>query len=173
MSAGRANGTLLTNFRTYVRGLRGADGWNALMAKLPQSDQDVYASLVVSASWYPVGTWNRSVDAYLADSSDRRAEIQRVARHIANQDFHALFKLLLRMGTIEFILSRSDSLWCRYFDGGHISILDQTTRRWRLALDAPTDVDAGAGQVTCDVGVCTWMTHVMELAGTRVEISHP
>jgi hypothetical protein len=173
MTAGRASGTLFKNFRAYVRSRHGDDGWTALLERFSAADRDVYATSLVSAEWYPVGAWNRSIDAYLSTSSDRDEEIRRVARHIATQDFHTVFKLLLRMGTIELVLSRSNSLWRRYFDTGRIGILDQTPRRWRLFLEAPCGIDDGAGQVTCGVGVCTWMTQVLELAGTHADVSSP
>lgn len=181
-SRSQVKGTLLLNFRGYIEA-RGRPGdWLATLDRVTSSDREVLSGLLISAGWYPVGTWNRGLDAYLATSTGsvpprgqdaRHARTAAIARYVAEQDFSTIFKTLLRMGSVEFILGRADSLWTRYFDTGRIVFVEKGARRWRLALEAPTGVDEGAGEATCNAGVSAWMTHALGLAGAKAQITHP
>jgi hypothetical protein len=165
-------GLLLSNLRSYVEKTRGPAAWGELVARVGPADREVLGGLVLAAGWYPVGAWNRVVELHFAGAT-RTAELQALARHVADKDFSLVFKTLLKMGTVEFILERADSLWHRYFDVGQLHVVDRAPRRWRIELEAPVRVDEGAGEATCNVGVCSWMTHALAIAGSKVHITHP
>jgi hypothetical protein len=73
----------------------------------------------------------------------------------------------LKMGSPEFVLGRTDSLWSRYFDVGTFENTEVAKRRWALKLTAPTGEDEAPGELTCGPGVCGWLTQALELTGVK------
>jgi hypothetical protein len=90
-----------------------------------------------------------------------------VARHIADHDLNTLFKVLLKMGSAEFVLGRTDSLWSRYFDMGAFENHEVDRRKWALKLTAPVGEDEAPGELTCGPGVCGWLTQALQLTGVK------
>ena len=160
-------GTLLVNLKAYVERQHGVVGWQQLMEALEPADRELLGGLVLVGGWYPVGVWNRALEKYLARSRAPSQEMVEIARFIADRDLNSLFKALLRMGSPAFVLSRTDSLWRRYFDVGRFGHEELGDRHWHLTLEAPAGQDAGPDVWTCNEGVSGWLTQALELTGAR------
>src|SRR5215831_12997779 len=131
-------GTLLNDLGEYVAGRQGPEAWRALVDALPESDRAVLDGLLLVGGWYPVGVWNRCIASYITQHAhDADAEMTAVAHHIADRDLNTVFKVLLNMGSAEFVLERSDSLWSRYFDVGKVEQREIETNQWAIKLTAP------------------------------------
>ena len=161
-------GTLLKNLGDYVVQRHGAAAWRAVVDSLPSDDGEVVDGLLLVGGWYPVGVWNRCIKSYITQlAHDADAEMTAVARHIADRDLNTLFKVLLKMGSAEFVLGRTDSLWSRYFDMGEFKNREVDTRKWALELTAPVGEDEAPGELTCGPGVCGWLTQALQLTGVK------
>ena len=159
-------GTLLKNLGDYVHDRHGAAAWRVVVDALPADDRAIIDGLLLVGGWYPVGVWNRCIESYIAKFAlDADAEMTAVARHIANRDLNTVFKVLLKMGSPEFVLGRTDSLWSRYFDMGELTNRELEERHWLLKLSAPVGEDAAPGALTCGPGVCGWLTQALQLTG--------
>lgn len=166
MASGK--GTLLKNLADFVEQRQSAGAWRSVVEALPADDRAVVDGLLLVGGWYPVGVWNRAVAAYVRRyASDADAEMTAIARHVADRDLNTLFKVMLRMGSAEFVLGRTDSLWSRYFDVGTFENAEVHKRRWALKLSAPTGEDDAPGELTCGPGVCGWLTQALELTGVK------
>ena len=173
MAEAHGKGTLLVNLKAYVEKQHGVMGWQSLLDALAAPDREVLSGLVLVGGWYPVGTWNRALEKYLSTSRTPSQEMIAIARFIADRDLNSLFKALLRMGSPAFVLSRTDSLWRRYFDVGSFGHAEKSVRQWRLTLEAPTGQDAGPDAWTCNEGVSGWLTQALELTGARqAKVTH-
>jgi hypothetical protein len=166
MASGK--GTLLKNLGEYVIERHGQPAWRQLIDSLPADDRAILAGLVLAGGWYPVGVWNRVLAAYLArHAKDADAEAEIVARWIADRDLNTLFKVMLKMGSPEFVLARTDSLWSRYFDSGKIESAEVAKRNWALKLTAPVGLDDAPSAFTCGPGVRGWLTQALALTGCK------
>jgi hypothetical protein len=166
MASGK--GTLLKNLGEFVVERHSPAAWRAVVDALSPDDRAIIDGLLLVGGWYPVGVWNRCVAGYITRyATDADAEMTAVARHIADRDLNTLFKVMLKMGSPEFVLGRTDSLWSRYFDVGEFANEEIDKRRWALKLNAPVGEDDAPGELTCGPGVCGWLTQALELTGVK------
>jgi hypothetical protein len=166
MASGK--GTLLKNLGEFVVERHGPAAWREVVDALPEDDRAIIDGLLLVGGWYPVGAWNRCVAGYIKRfAKDADAEMTAVARHIADRDLNTLFKVMLKMGSAEFVLGRTDSLWSRYFDVGKFENDELAKRHWSLKLTAPVGEDEAPGELTCGPGVCGWLTQALELTGVE------
>jgi len=166
MASGK--GTLLKNLGEFVVERHGPAAWREVVDALPEDDRAIIDGLLLVGGWYPVGAWNRCVAGYIKRfAKDADAEMTAVARHIADHDLNTLFKVLLKMGSAEFVLGRTDSLWSRYFDMGAFENHEVDRRKWALKLTAPVGEDEAPGELTCGPGVCGWLTQALQLTGVK------
>src|SRR5277367_2122337 len=115
----KVKGTLLVHLRAFVIREFGDRGWSNLLATLRPSDRQVLEGLVLVGGWEPVGVWNRALESFLtANYSDPAGNMSRLAKFVADRDLNTLFRLVLKVGSPDFILSRTASLYNRYFDAG-------------------------------------------------------
>ena len=170
---GHAKGTLLLNLKAYVERQHGVVGWRSVVDFVSESDRAVLDGMLLTGGWYPVGVWNRVVDAYLCRAAQPGQEMIEIARFTADRDLSTLFKALLRMGSPAFVLSRTDSLWRRYFDAGEFRPKQTSPREFLLTLEAPADLELAAGPWVCHQGVCGWLAQALERTGAkRPEVQH-
>ena len=161
-------GTLLKNLGEYVVERQGPAAWRAVVDPLPADDRAIIDGLLLVGGWYPVGVWNRCIKSYITQyAKDADAEMTAVARHIADRDLNTLFKVLLKMGSAEFLLGRTDSLWSRYFDVDKFENSEVDKRKWALKLTAPVGEDEAPGELTCGPGVTGWVTQALQLTGVK------
>ena len=56
--------------------------------------------------------WNRALGTLLARHTIAiDPEMRKVASYIADRDLNSVYKMILRLGSPEFLLRRTDSLW--------------------------------------------------------------
>ena len=163
----RCKGSILTHLRAYVESSYGSRVWQEMLEASSPDDRGVHEGIVLAGGWYPVGVWNRALawllPRYHGKSPDE--EMRRVAAFIADRDLNSVYKMVLRLGSPEFLLRRTDALWSRYFDGGKFGSAEDGPKRFKLWLDAPGGLDV-PDRFTCDPGVCAWIE--MGLRNTRV-----
>ncbi|MFW5875747.1 MAG: hypothetical protein ACOCXM_03325 [Myxococcota bacterium] len=166
---GKAKGTILLHLRDFVTREAGADTWTQLVDGLPAEDRSLLGSMLLVGSWYPVGAWNRLLGAFLSGHyRDSDAGMAEVARFIAERDLNMVFKLILKMGSPEFLLKRTGSIWARYFDAGDLTHQELAPKRWRLDLTvAEGGPEAAPDRHTCGPGVAAWIQRGLEITGVR------
>lgn len=173
-STGMVKGTLLFHLRAFVIREFGESGWKQLLEGLRPSDREVLEGLVLVGAWQPVGVWNRALEAFLtANYSDPASNMGRLAKFVADRDLNTLFRLVLKVGSPDFILSRTASLYNRYFDSGTFVPQKVGSKHWVATLTVPRHVDQGPGLFSCDAGISAWLGHALELSGVRPTVTHP
>lgn len=128
---------------------------------------------MLSASWYPVGAWNRVLATVLSrfPLAARDHEMRKIAAFIAEHDLNGVYKMILRLGSPELLLRRSDSLWTRYFDTGRLHWQEDGTQRFRLSLES-TGASEMPDRFTCDPGVCAWLETGLRMTGVQGSVVH-
>jgi hypothetical protein len=170
---GRAKQTLLVHLRAFVVREFGDTGWERLVASLPAEDRTCLEGLLFSGGWIPVGIWNRAVGAFLASNyADTRVAMGDLATFIADRDLSTVFRLVLKVGSPDFVIGRAGSIYSRYFEPGTAVPQKIGPRHWRNTLVAPRGEDEGPGLDTCETGVCAWLTHALRLSGVQPTVNH-
>ena len=172
--ASNAKGVLFVHLRTYCTANQGAAAWDKVLGAVTQADRTLLQGIMLAGSWYPVGTWNRSLRAYLTQNyKDLDAAMVAFANYVAEKDLNSVVKVLLRLGSPEFILTRTGWLWARYFDQGNYEAKEEAPRQWRMWLGAPTAEDEGAGALTCGPGVAPWLQRGLVINGAKnAQVKH-
>jgi hypothetical protein len=170
MGTGRAKGTVLVNLRGFVLRTHGPEVWERVVRCLPLADQTTLTGILVTGAWYPVGVWNRALDAYLPIYfPDPMAAMADLSSYIAQEDLTTLYKVLLKIGTPGIILGRTGSLWGRYFDTGVFRPKEVGPKRWQLELEGPVGEDDAPSAFTCE-GACSWLVGGLRLSGIDLKV---
>ncbi len=91
-----------------------------------------------------------------------------LSEDIAREDLTTLYKLILKVGTPGFIISKSGSLWARSFDTATLVPRELGPRKWHLEPEGPRLEDEAPSAYTCEAGVCGWLTSGLKLTGTKL-----
>lgn len=175
MSTGRGKGSLLIHMRNYVVETRGERAWTDVVERARPDDREVLRSVILAGSWYPIGVVNRALDGVLSRNERPAAddEMRRLSAYIADSDLGSVYKMVLRFGSPEFLLKRTDSLWNRYFDVGRLTPHEVGKNHWRLSLSMAVGEDAAPNQFFCGPGCPAWIEMGMKLTGAvKAQVRH-
>jgi len=99
--------------------------------------------------------------------------MRKLSKYIANADLSTIYKMVLKLGSPEFLLRRGDSLWSRYYNAGRLQAREVRPKYWKLELDLPPgDDNAAPDYFTCGPGVCAWLQHGLALTGVHATVRH-
>lgn len=164
--SGRAKGLLFGHLETFAKRATGASSYAATIAALPPGDQEVLSGMLLAVGWYPVGTWNRVLEAYLRmHHRDPARGMDEFASYLGERELTGLVKFVLKMGSPEFMIGRTNFLWGRYFDHGTFGSEQIEPKHFRMWLDAPTNPELAPSRYNCAQGVGPWLTRGLVLAG--------
>lgn len=173
LASGRCKGSILVHLRGYAETKYPAGAWKEMTQELQPDERAILDGLIIAGGWYPVTVWNRALGILLPRhrgiSIDH--EMRKIAAYIADKDLNSVYKMILRLGSPEFLLRRTDSLWSRYFDTGRLSFEEIGEKRFKLFLNAPAN-DSVPDRLTCDPGVCAWIEMGMKNTGVEGQVRH-
>lgn len=170
--SGRCKGSILVHLRAYADAAYGKEAWVDMVRYAPSDDRAVLDGIIIAGGWYPVGVWNRALGALISRHTVALdAEMRKVAGYIADRDLNSVYKMILRLGSPEFLLRRTDSLWSRYFDSGRFTHQELEPHRFKLMLDAPSGANT-PDRLTCGPGVCSWIEMGMKHTGVEGRVQH-
>lgn len=173
MPQSKMKGLLFQYLEDWVVARGGEQEWKALLARVPQGDKALLEDIVLAGGWYPVGVWNRLVEAYMRKFPDPDAAMAEFCSYLGDRELSSLVKMVLRFGSPGFLLKRTSFLWNRYFESGTFGAEEIEPRKWRLWLEAPTGVEEGANRLTCANGPAPWLERGLHLSGaTTGKVEH-
>ena len=169
MPQGNAKGLLFVYLKDYVTERQGATAWEALVKDQKPVDVTRLRELILASGWYSIGTWNRLLAEYLTRHHDANpmAAMRQFGDYLGERELNSLVRFVLKLGSPEFMLRRTDFLWRRYFDTGTFGADEVSTQRWKLWLEAPRDEETAAGRFTCGNGPGPWLERGLLLSGLR------
>jgi len=163
---GNAKGLLFGHLETFATQTSGPDAYRNTVAALDPADRDVLSGLVLASGWYPVGTWNRALDRYLRTyHPNPKKGMDAFSVLLGDRELTGLVKFVLKLGSPEFMLKRTNFLWARYFDQGEFSAEEIGPKQWKLVLEGPTDENLAPSRYNCEKGAAPWLTRGLQLAG--------
>jgi hypothetical protein len=172
---GRGKGSLLIHMRNYVHKTRGERAWTDVLERVGARDREVLRGVILAGGWYPIGVVNRTVSAVLGLTGGRAEddEMRQLAAYIADSDLGSVYKMVLRLGSPDFLLRRTDSLWNRYFDVGKLTPTEVGPRNWKLTLAMETGDELAPNHYFCGPGCPSWIEMGLKMTGaTKASVRH-
>lgn len=118
----RTKGTDVVALREVFK-LQGAAVENAFLAKLPDRLRDLYRQ-IVATSWSEVADqmaiYQAAAEILFPGETNRMV---RLGMLLAERSFTGIYKVFLRIPTIEFILGRAARIWNSYYDKGDATVV--------------------------------------------------
>ena len=164
---GRGKGSLLIHTRNYVIRGGGERAWNQLIEASPAGDRTVLRGIFLAGGWYPIGVINRVVANHCDASPTPDDEMRKLSAYIADTDLGTVYKMALRLGSPEFLVKRTGSLWSRYFDVGTLTPSPVGNHEWQLRLVMPLEDDRAPNRLFCGPGCPAWIEMALKLTGAE------
>jgi hypothetical protein len=172
---GQGKGSLLVHMRTYVQKKHGERAWADVLERASAADRKVLSDVILAGGWYPIGVVNRTLGTVLGLARGHSAEdeMRMLSAYIADSDLGSVYKKVLRLGSPDFLLRRTDSLWSRYFDVGKLTPTEVAPRHWRLKLEMVMGDDLAPNHYFCGPGCPAWIEMGLKLTGaTAASVRH-
>lgn len=141
---------------------RGAAVEQAFTAKLTAEQLDLYKN-ALHISWTPVDK-QTALYQIAAESlfPGESACMQKLGKAMAAQSFGGIYKVFLRLPTIEFIVKRTAQVWLTYYDTGDASVADFVGKSGALVVKGFSDLPRKLREV-----VCGHLEHLLEATGAK------
>ncbi len=118
MSA-RIRGTDVSNLRTYLREKKGPQVERDLLSRLPGALRTVYLE-TSPVTWNPV---EAQAELYEAAASllfpDVAEPVVELHRMLARLSYSGIYRLFIRIPSVEYIAKRAATVWRKYYDTGN------------------------------------------------------
>lgn len=170
---GRAKGILFNYLQRWAIDRRGQDAWDAGLQAASERERELYDGMILAMGWYPVSAWNGMCGAFFgANWADPNVGMAEFCRDLGDMELNSLVRMVLKIGSPEFMLRRTGFLWSRYFDTGVFSGAQIAPGHWTLSLAGPADPATTAGRLTCANGPGPWLQRGLELGGVKGTVRH-
>ncbi len=163
--AGEAHtkGMGFVNGRAFVIGRAGSAGWDAVLARLDESDRLTLES-VLAVGWYPIALDARMQRA-IADvlSGGDPSIAAAIGRFAAERDLTTIHRIFLRLFNPKFAVEKLTELWPRYHNSGRWTIVESSGTHIIGRLD---DWGGNVDGILC-TNAAGYIGRCLELAGAR------
>jgi hypothetical protein len=170
---GRAKGLIFNYLREWVVDNHGEEAWKKALARALPGERELYDGILLASSWQPVAAWNGLCSAFFSQQyADPNVGMRAFCGFLGERELTTLVKMVLKLGSPEFMLKRTGFLWGRYFDTGTFTAEEMGPGHWRLSLQGPSDEQTTAGALTCANGPGPWLERGLALSGNPGTVRH-
>ncbi|MGH1343946.1 MAG: hypothetical protein ACRBN8_20475 [Nannocystales bacterium] len=170
---GRAKGLLFNHLERWAVEKHGQGAWDAALVSTGEREQELFNGIILASSWQPIAAWNTIVrDFFSQQYTDPNEGMALFCADLGERELNTLVRIVLKLGSPEFMLKRTGFLWKRYFDSGVFGAKQEAAGHWRLWLTDRADETQTAGALTCANGPGPWLQRGLELSGTGGTVEH-
>ncbi len=171
--SGRAKGLLFNHLERWAIEEHGQQAWDSALSNSGPREQELFGRIILASSWQPIKSWNTIVRSFFGQQySDPNEGMSLFCAHLGERELTTLVRLVLKIGSPEFMLKRTGFLWKRYFDSGIFGAEQEAPGHWWLWLTDDADESRTAGALTCANGPGPWLQRGLELSGTGGTVRH-
>jgi uncharacterized protein (TIGR02265 family) len=157
----RVKGTDVVQLREEMRE-RGAGVETPFLQRLSEEDRHAYLTMM-PISWTSLDGITRIHQTAAELLFPEEPEpMRRLGQMIARRVYTGIHKLFLRIPSIQFVLSRTASIWRTYFDGGAASIERVGDHAANLVVRDFSDLTPGLRRF-----ICGHISAIIEMAGGK------
>jgi len=117
-------GSLFQSLPSFVKSHFGAQRWDEFLTRVDPVAADAYKTEMAALAWYPFIVVASAADTMVAMSSDGAgdATLKRFATHNLDRATNLIFRAIFKIGSPEFMVSKSDQVWKKYYSTGRMSV---------------------------------------------------
>jgi hypothetical protein len=132
-------GSLFSALPEFVKGHFGEPQWDEFLKRLEPTAQQALKTNLDALAWYPFNVITNAVDVMVQMSDQNRAldTLQKFATHNLDRATNLIFKAIFKIGSPEFMVSKSDQVWLKYYSTGRMEAECSKGRAIVRLLDFP------------------------------------
>ena len=119
-------GVVLKTYREILLERFGEPGFALVLRGLHDETREILQGMIIATEWYPnrlvVDLYETIVRVHLDGKPERIRELGKMS---AQRDLRGVFKIFVVIVSPQYLVSKTASMWNRYFDHGRVEITDQ------------------------------------------------
>jgi hypothetical protein len=115
-------GSLFTTMPAFVKNRFGAERFPEFLSHLRPEVARIFSTEFQALAWYPFFVVSSAVSAMAQMSGPLEADktLELMARDNLDRATNLIFRAIFKLGSPEFMLSKSDQVWKRYYSKGYM-----------------------------------------------------
>jgi hypothetical protein len=118
----RCRGSLFGPVRLFVTSYLGPDRWEELLTNLEPGARTIWQTEFDALSWYPFWAISAALDALVVLPDIPPDTIRKLAYHNLDRATNLIFRAIFKVGSPEFMVSKSDQVWNKYYSTGTMRV---------------------------------------------------
>jgi hypothetical protein len=163
----QVKGSTLVPRINYLKAHDPGGVWDRFLAGLTRECADQVTSGLMTHEWYPLDHYvqiSRGIDRILGRGDLKL--VWELGRYSAEEALKGIYKVFLKIGSPEFVVSAAATIWKQYYDTGRLSILKEDAadgrKHYRLTVQGFQQEDDA---IWLSIG--GWIERTLELSGAR------
>lgn len=119
-------GVVLKTYREILHERFGAPGYESVLEAVQDETRGVLGDMIIATEWYPnrmiVDLYETIVRVHYAGKPEGIRELGKIS---SQRDLRGVFKIFVVVVSPQYLVSKTASVWSRYFDHGKVEITDQ------------------------------------------------
>ncbi|MFK7987628.1 MAG: hypothetical protein AB8I08_16530 [Sandaracinaceae bacterium] len=164
----KCKGNWLASRPRYVRETWGEGMFSRVAEALEPRERQYFEKPPLPFGWHPFRSLCR-IDEQIFELAMRRdlESMRTFGGAMTDYDLNVVYRTFFRLGTPEFLLSKTHLLWRQYASGGR---LKPTVTKGAAAIEF---TEVAVPRYLCAYGICGYLTAATVAAGgTRVRVEH-
>ncbi len=162
-------GTDVSSLRTYVREQKGPQAEQELLSRLPEALRTIYLE-TSPVTWNPVEAqaelYEVAASSLFPEVTEPIVELHRV---LARMSYSGVYRLFIRIPSVEYIARRAATVWRKYYDTGNADTENAKDRSLDFVVTQFPTLPNALRQATTG-----HLDTLMELTGARdVDVTPP
>jgi hypothetical protein len=126
-------GTAITPVRPFIDHYFGPGGWARYLERVGGPARALFDQTVTPLGWYPFDVALDLVDGLAKLGEGRPGVLREFAAYNLDSATNLIFRAIFKLGTPQFMVSRSDQVWKRFYSRGRMEC-DAAARKARVRL---------------------------------------
>ena len=118
----RCRGSLFSPVRSFVTSYLGPDRWEELLNNVEPGARAIWQTEFDALSWYPFWAISAALDAMVILPDIPPDTIRKLAYHNLDRATNLIFRAIFKVGSPEFMVSKSDQVWNKYYSTGTMRV---------------------------------------------------
>jgi hypothetical protein len=120
-------GSLFAPVPLFVRNHLGVHRWDEFLERLDPVASQVLRGEFEALTWYPFIVISSAVDTMVAMKGDTADDtLRKLSHHNLDRATNLIFRAIFKVGSPEFMVSKSDQVWKKYYSTGSMRVKSAT-----------------------------------------------
>ncbi len=123
-AAALIRGSLFQSLPSFVKTHLGEHRWGEFLERVDPVAAAAYRNEMDALSWYPFIVVSSTTDTLVAMSPTGAGDttLRKFAAHNLDRATNLIFRAIFKVGSPEFMISKSDQVWKKYYSSGRMTV---------------------------------------------------